>query len=308
MALPKVVTSAAEVYGLPRGQLLDIIETFQLEGEPANQNRWLMGVTWQPEPCRGLTTGDVEICSALDFPNNPNTFPDCETAITQTPFSVFDALKGSLPDTFPEDLERILRSRFLIKRSGAFGKELLSGAGSGDMALSKSAHAPTLRAFGTAVPIWLALAVIEDELARTLYGKGYIHISPGLLGQARATYGLMLNSQGVWETPLGNCIIADIGYVDAKEPVGQAASGTNSDWIYGSGPIRYRLTEPRMVDGDNIGSTITNFTGVVGSGQQPPAFGTRNVSKRFINSQGILIFDPCPVTAVLASYEQTDVV
>lgn len=314
MALPALPINRPAYTRLPR-QLLDVLPRLvpegPINGDDGNSERWIGGgVTWIPRRCEALFSGDVDACAA--FNHNAGfgaTFPRvCEPAITQTGFSVFDALRESALEFTFDELEEMLMGQINTKVSAAFATELLSGAISGDKALSRAAHAPTQRAFGSAAPAWLAAAIIEDELARTMRGAaGYLHVPPALLGQLKATYGLTLVGDH-WETPLGNTVISDAGYVDAIAPTGQAASGTNADWMYGSGPIVYGMTAPVMADRGIVGSTIDKPN--VNAPEVPAnrVFTTRDEFTRYADVYGVLVFDPCPVTAVLASYEQTDVV
>lgn len=314
MALPALPLPQVDQTLLPaRSRLLAVIDEFPVEGSEvggAQANRWAAGgVTWQPEPCLPLFTGDIDVCTRVDFTDFPRT---CEPAITQTAFTVYDAFQASMLDLKVEEMEEILAGRVTRKLSAAFASELLTGAASGDRALRKDATAPTQRALSSAAaPIWYVLAVLEDELARRLRGtKGIIHLPPMFLAQAKATYGVALEGDR-WVTPLGNLVIPDAGYIAAEGAGGQpegggGAAAAGQGWVYASGPVEFRMTEARTVDGDNIGSTITSFTGRENAAQS--VFTSRNVSKRFRSLVGLLRWDPCPVTAALASIEQTDVV
>lgn len=280
---------------LPRGRLLDIISEFD-----APDDRWVMGVTWQPWPCEALLTMDVDVCSRIDFTDFPR---QCQAAITQSAFSVYDALIGSTLEYTPEDIEEVLTANVTLKSSASFATELISGAVSGDRALSKSAHPTTL--LSTASTIYNAMLAIENDLAFSLQGaQGMIHMPPGLLQEAVRMCGLRIGSDGQWETPLGNKVVADAGYIGARKPDFSATPGVQltTAWVYGSGLVQYKMTAPMAVDGGNIGSTLTNFTGRENAAQS--VFTSRNRMTRFVDRIGILIFDPCPVNAVLVNYTE----
>jgi hypothetical protein len=152
--------------------------------------------------------------------------------------------------------------------------------------------------------------VLEDDLARTLRGQtGMIHMPPGLLGQACESYDLEMGVDGQYRTPLGHVVVADAGYVDALAPGNNAASAASTEWVYASGPVLYRKSGIRMVDGGNIGSTMTDYTGREDlRSADYTGFHTRNDMVRYADVFGIFQFDPAPVTACLASYEVTDIV
>lgn len=303
MALPKVPIKAPARKPMPRGRLLDIISRFELDpvnnGDQTVAARWINGVTWQPEPCRGLFTADVDACAEIDF---IQIAPICEAAITQTPFAVYDALKGSALEYTADDLLAIIEGRVTLKTSAAFASELLSGAASGDRALRKSAHAPSIAFGAAATPIYNAIAVLEADLASTMRGaRGMIHMPPGMLQEAVRISELELNADGQYETPLGNLVVADAGYLNAPQPTGGGGASTaGNDWIYASGPVEYQWSSPIAIDAGNIGSTITSFTSRETAALS--VFTSRDDITRFVEAVGILIFDPCPVTAVLTSY------
>ena len=274
---------------LPEGKpqprrLLDVID--RVPGmDPDNPERWLMGLTWQPwQQCRALTAEADTECSVVLLEVTPQ---ECPAAVTQTPFRISDAYKGSTLDTTSDTTAEILVSRYNLQISASFASELLSGAASGGRALSKSATAPNDYAFGVgAVHIYNAFARLEEELAERLQGQvGYLHVPPGMLAKAKVFYGVELNAEGQWETAAGNIVISDAGYCVPTPPTGQAAAGVGNDWLYASGPVYFESTSPILV---GVGSDTFDRT--------------RNTLRQYIDGFGILVFDPCPVTAILATY------
>lgn len=285
MALPKIPVEAAPLDPLPR-RLLDTIGEFGFRDGRIEPNRWLAGITWNPRPRRPLLTQSASnVCSP---PASTDPAYGCVAAVTQAPFRVYDAFSSTNQNFTGAEIAEMLRERMPAMSSDAFARELIGGAAGSTLSLANQAHSPVGLAFGSgATPVWNALAILETELGLTLYGaKGMIHLPVGLLGQAVYTYGLRLVGDH-WETPLGNTVVADSGYISATQPTGQAASPAATDWVYASGPVQYRSTEPALLGTDG-NEFITPST---------------NDILRWMEMYGILKFDPCPVTAVLASYD-----
>lgn len=262
-------------------KLLDQITKFT--SDPTNPNRWLAGVRWQPERCRALSVDDVDACVGVDQTVDAI---ECLGWASQLPFRISDALVGSTLEYTADELQTMSTEFYLSALSAAFATELVSGVGSGGESLSSVATAPVGAAFGAAAtPIWNALAILEEEIASRLQGEvGFIFLQPGLLAQAVRSYGLRLNGDR-WETPAGNIVISDAGFILAAPPTGETTSGAGEDWVYASGPVSYQESEPRPI----------------GSGSES-LDKTRNTITQYVNGFGILVFDPCPVTAILASY------
>lgn len=244
--------------------------------------RWMHGVAWNPHPCRDPLAGAVNTCSPANF-TDPNY--GCVAAVEQEAFQMYDAFEGALLEFDPADIDAKLRARQQNWVSWAMARELLSGAASGGLSLSSEATAPTGIAFGSAAtPIVNAIRVLESELTERLHnGVGVIHIPPAMLATASEEAGVFAVGDRFF-TPLGTLVIADGGYANAPAPTGEAASPDGEDWAYASGPVWYRLSDPELIGG-------TDWL------DRP-----RNHLMRFIDQYGLLVFDPCPVTAVLATY------
>jgi len=288
------VSTAPPAIFLPLGprqprRLLDIASPLPTQ-EGVNPLRWLDGVTFEPWPCRSLQVDSEIVCDDGSFAVVPS---ECVPWVTQTPFRIIDAMKGSLLDYQLSDVQLILSVRYEQMVSAAVARELLGGTGSSGMSLSSEAHAPNGAAFGVAAtPVWNALAILEEEIAENLQGGvGIIHLSPGLLAQAVTSYGLSVNVNGMWETPAGNVLVSDAGYLNPTQPTGQASSSAATDWVYASGPVWFATTAPGFV---GVGAETLNGT------LATPW--NRNTFAQFLAGYAILVFDPCPVTAVLASY------
>lgn len=289
-----MATGMEYVVRLPLGEptprrLLDIIQRIPGLDNPdqqaaGNELRWLNGIKFEPWPCRSLSAVAASDCSDETLAAITAT---CEAARTQYPFQIIDALKASTLEWTVELLDSYLGLRAQTMVSSIFAAELISGAASGGMALSKSAHAPDDIAFGAAAkPIWEVLAALESELAQNIPNqRGIIHVPPGMLSTATMSYGCLLNPNGFYETPNGNIVIGDSGYQQPVQPTGQPAPSAGTDWVYASGPVWFQMTD---FMGLGVGSDSYNFA--------------RNEINRWISGYGILVFDPCPVTAALATY------
>lgn len=268
-------------------RLLDIIERLPpTEGDPT---KWLQGVTWEPWPCRGMTIRSESDCE----PGNLNTqvsFEECQDWVVQNPFRLTDAMRRVALDYTSLLMSDRLETRYNRQMSAAFARELILGAQS-TMSLQSVATDPAGVAFGAAaVSIRLGMEVLEQEIATRLQGGvGYIHCPPGMLGGFVMVCGVYLNGDH-WETPAGNVVISDAGYVDPTPPVGLGAASTEtSDWVYASGPVFFESTAPITYE------AFSEYP----SAQTP---WNRNIMDDIIAGYGILVFDPCPVTAVLISY------
>jgi len=261
-------------------RLLDVLPRIPgVDGPP----RWLNGVTWQPWGCHGLYVDTAVPCNEQDLDNAPMV---CEAFVTQLPFRLADAMSGSTLEYTYDEIEAMLNGRYDVQVSAAFATELLDGVGSGGNSLSAAATEPGGAAFGApAVPVPFGFAVLEEEIARRLDGAvGFIHASPGVLAMAIVGYGLEM-VDGAWRTPSGNVVLSDAGYKNAVQPTNEAASSFGEEWVYASGPVFFESTAPTTL----------------GSGSQTLDV-TRNTITQFIEGFGILVFDDCPVTAVLVSY------
>lgn len=291
MALPKIPVGPAPQTTLPHRLLTSIAEfdmpTARVDGV---DTRWLAGISWNPLPCdRPLSVQPAaNPCNPLASDN-----PDygCEEAVSQSAFRVYDAFTSTNLQHSAEEIAAILVDRMPLMSSDAFARELISGGAGSDLSFSSEATAPQDATFGTTVTIEYGLAVLENELGRRLSGaQGLIHIPPGVLAVATLTYGLKPEGDH-FVTPMGNKVIVDTGYIDAVAPSGATEAGDGEAWIYASGPVQYRSTDPRL-----LGTRGSEF--IVPS---------KNDIERWMEMFGILKFDPCPVTAVTVGFDTTPV-
>lgn len=271
---------------LTRGAFLESAEVLPLDGEAAV--RWPgHGLKFQPWPCRGAYVDDSG-CSPTMLTSDT---PECEEYEEQLPFKMYDVLRYSAFSHIAEDPESFMRTRMGLLVSSLLAKELVDGAGSGGLSLSSEAHYAGGGAFSTtAVDLDDALAALEEDLASNLNGtQGMIHVPPGLMFEA-VDKGQIEWTGSRYETPLGNIVVADAGYVGMAHPAGSSAAGAKKTWIYASGPVYYRTTGAEfMGDALDGGSFAMD----------------RNTITRFIEAYGIILFDPCPVAAIVTHHDTT---
>lgn len=271
-------------YGLLEVMRPLVLDTAQEESWPGH------GLAFLQRPCRGGYRSNTDGCTDTDHTADVVPAVDCDDWIEQRPFRVYDVMDTSSFDWKTMDVETMLTERMRYIQSNLFAQELIDGVGSSGVSLSGTATAPTDVAFGTATGLTRAVAVMENELALRLMGRqGVIHMTPGMLLQAAMPCGLEEDeATGVWTTPNDTIVVADSGYVNALGPTGNTASAAGTDWIYGSGEIFYASTTPEL-----LGTFTDSFSF------------TRNQVRRFIEGYGLLAFDACPVTAILANYATT---
>jgi hypothetical protein len=283
--MAKPIINFPEAPLLDRGLLLEQIERFEVA-----DGRWLIeGVTWEPRVCGR----DVEIVAAYEGACTDDFFSDdplplCEEYVEQLPFVVKDRLQGATLELLAEgEIAAQLAARWREMLSWIFANTLVSQV-SGMLTLPSEATEPAGISFGTAAtPLYNALANIESEFAERMYSRsGVIFLPPGLIGNAMDTYGVEWRD-GSYRTPVGNRIIVDPGFYNADAPTGETASGDAEDWVYASGPVYYQASTAQFDEARAGRVGVTD----------------RNLINAFAQSSGIMVFDPCPVTAVLTSYD-----
>lgn len=251
-------------------------------------NRWLAGVKFQPRDCRPLGIGAATWFCVGD--DNQPAGADCVPFIEQQAFDINDALRDVTMGLTGAEMADLLERRHAEMLSWAFAATLTGQNAEFEAVTPAISFVDTAHATDggfTGVPILKALAFLENDLAETLHGaQGIIHMAPGLLAQAFAGGGLILDGDDV-RTITGNLVVGDAGYYGAGPPSGQSAStpGTN-DWVYASGPIEYESTGLNF-----IGDSPNDYTRIA-----------TNKIERLTQSFGIFLFDPCAVSAVLATY------
>lgn len=288
MAMPKVPVETTLAVPVPRGRLIDAASELPQAGPGDTGLKWLGGVTWNPHPCRALLTTAIDPCSPASLESTPN---DCEAVVTQLAFQFYEVLRGSVLEYDRAALEAMLDERGDLLSSWALAMELAGANASGSgYSLKTKAHAPALRAFGTAaVPVREGLAYLVDDLGRTLRGgKGVIHMPPGIAEFANGDQILEQGDSGL-RTKLGHDVVADAGYVDMPAPTGEAASAAGAEWVYASGPVWYRMSARDFVfNGDGADNQAFDMV--------------QDRLTQILSRKAILVFDPCPVTAILVSY------
>lgn len=292
MAYPKLAVNTMMGPVRSSGLLLDAIDVLPRSADepPGDTPWWLHGVSWNPLGLFDPVVGGVDTCTPADFSTAANG-RSCQAAVTQAAFQMIDAFQDTVANMGPGaggPIDQLLTDRYAQWESWAFARALIGTATvSGAATLASTAAAPTGVNFGSAATaIWNALAILETHLARKIQnGRGLLHIPPGFLGQAVVYYGVR-EVNGQWLTPLGNVVIADGGYADPLKPTAANAATAGTDWVYASGPVWYRRSGLKLLGDDWQSIDITC-----------------DAIKRWLDSYGILVFDPAPVAAVLASYD-----
>lgn len=292
MALPDP-TGLEPVVELPLGpvqprRFLDVVGEIPgaFDGAAA---RFINGLRWRAWPCRELTLSQTnDPCTTDDLGDIAEDLrtdsPDgCEDWLHQGSFRVEDAIINNVLDDIDmsQSRDRML-TRWDRQISAAFAAELISGAASGGLSLSNTATAPESWAFGAAIALKSALSHLEDEIARRLQGgAGYIHVPPGLLARVVGLTNASLDGDS-YRTATGNFLWSDAGYVDAVAPTGGSGPADGEAWLYASGPVFAARTDVKVLESIDI--TDDEF-----------------MLRDF--GHGIILFDPCPVTAVLVDFD-----
>jgi len=92
------------------------------------------------------------------------------------------------------------------------------------------------------------LAVLEDEIAAS-GRRGLLHVTPGV-AVAADTRILRDDRAGLLRTINGTVVVPGYGYADGPAPDGHTAPGATEDWIYATGPVEVRRSEPIVVPGE----------------------------------------------------------
>jgi hypothetical protein len=279
-------------------RLVDIISRLPPGADP-NPLRWINGVSWEPWQCYALVVDSDDDCDPLQGDMPVGLTPhECVNHLVQKSFRINDAMKMTLLDPAAVTVPEVMVLRYNMQIGATFAAELLSADGSGGYGLANVATAPNGAAFADppSSPAY-GLQVLEQEIAERLQGGvGIIHCGPGILSRLVAECGVRLNLNNVWETPAGNIVISDAGYINAPEPTGGAISGEGSDWMYASGPVWFEATSPMAI---GIGRETLE-----GKDENSTTPWDRNTIVQYLQGFGILVFDPCPVTAVLVGFNE----
>ncbi|MCD6056557.1 MAG: hypothetical protein K0R44_29 [Thermomicrobiales bacterium] len=224
---------------LPIGQAVDLYSMLPLEwvqGPDSNSDRWLAGVTFVP---RGISTSVnltplEDPCITLE--NSFGTVQGFEAPATFLPFRVENAITCSALGGFTQnELEQWILDETRSVESFDLAKQVW-GLGGPNLDLRDQADVITT---GDVTPLG-ALSAVVGGLDRRLKGRrGLIHMSTAMLVRVVAA-GAVTFRNGQYETAGGHRIVADAGY-DGSAPAGQILG---QSWIYGSGPVYYRMSPP----------------------------------------------------------------
>lgn len=269
-------------------RLLDIATPLPpVEGQ-GNPNRWLEGVTWAPRDCSELSP-DATVDPCEDDSFGEVWTIGCDEWQSATPFSINQKFAGTLlnvpdrsyaADRLQENYDRMLSAIFANQLTNTFA----------DIAIEPTNG----QAFAdAAIPVYQAMAILEDTIADRLHGGiGYIHIPPLLLARACYSDSIYLGDDGNYYTPAGNIVISDAGYSNAAPPSG-GSSADLTDWIYCSGEVFWATTAEQLLD-----PTLWDDS----AGADDTAGFNRNRYEQYIRGFGILVVDDeCAISGVNAT-------
>lgn len=257
---------------LPRTAATITTTAYSLDSALPNdpEQRWRAGAKFQSLGCRGPVTRADSWC------NNANIIVDSTSDSALETFSSFEIDADEKCSTIAVD-ESWLVDRATIRmtamESAQIASELLTGAATGNPSLRSSATASTQSPLSPAS----AAAVIEDMLGESLHGaQGFVSMSPGVFTRLQAGGGL-IQKDGFWETATGHRIIAEPAF---DTNVGPTTDVAGDAWIYGSAPIYWKASEPRVL--------------ASGDGALQPFVNERTIH---VVRDVLVLFDPCATVA-----------
>lgn len=235
-------------------------------------SRMAAGITWLPWGEGSLTAAAVG-CNVV-YDKDGRALP--EIAV-QPAFLLYDGLLCSTLGGALDEMWARLDYNFDLYLSSAFAAELASGTASGGLGLKGDATYVPRVVSGSAVPLMTGMAHLEANLADALNGGiGMIHLTPGLLGIARAE-GIVEWDDGQYRTATGHVVIGDAGFTGQVTPQGQSAASSGQAWIYSSGRVWYATTRAERLDGEP-GEAATKVR--------------RNEDRPLMEEYGLVAFDP----------------
>lgn len=256
-----------------RGRLVDVAMPI-----PDFASRF-SGVEWLPWP--GVEDNRDEVLCETVYAKDPRDLPELQN---QPAFLFWDALTCSTLGISLSTLGRFLNENVTDFLSATLALELESGTGSGGASLASTADVVT----SAAVPLKVAMALLEDHLGSVLHGGlGVIHLTPGLFTLA-VSEGLV--DGDTHKTPTGHDVIGDAGHTGLVDPADGGAPGTNEKYIYASGDIWYAT------------SAIKGVT-MIESEDAAPVYIPQNDNRPLVERYGLIVFNQDLVGGALVDYE-----
>lgn len=280
------VESLALPVRLPLGQAIDNYMPFTyqpVQPDPRGENRWLAGVTFVPH---GVGT------SVLVQTEDPcvqllNSFALAQrqgfaSTVTFRPFRIDNSITCSMLGGFTQDqLERWILEETRSLESFDLAKQVWGTGGPNPTLRNQADDVST----SDVTPVG-ALSAVVGGLARRLKGaKGMVHVSPDMLVRLMSA-GAVRIAGDHFETAAGHVVVADDGY-DGSAPAGLAAG---QSWIYGSGPVYFKLSQP-----EDQGEWWEAFNAV------------HNDFNAFVARYGIYVFEPDFVVTARATVATSNV-
>lgn len=230
-----------------------IVRSANIVTEP--DERWVRGITWNPEACGPSGTSDPCVASSRDAAAN-----DRPANVDFMPYLVW---ASDICSTFGQRDGRDARAvrRLLACESKQIEKELWRGdqarvSGHDNLRLA----ATDLVTVISAVPVHAvdALGQIEDGLASTCGGVGMIHATPRTVSLWSAHHLVERQANGLIVTVLGTIVVPGQGYdgsAPAADGVAPVAPAVGTAWAYGTervdlrrGPIVTTGADPDQFD------------------------------------------------------------
>lgn len=242
-------------------------------------DRWLNGVSIEPEPCTlnlnpqgqssdipyWWTCGDTTPQAAYNVTTKAIATNQASLDAEAWTAWVGKACTGlGMSGPRQEEERAIVLRRFNASIDAIVERELWTGQVADAAGMDDNPHLMDVAEadnLGNNFGFVTALAEIEQALAEKVsIGRRFIHAQPRLVTAWRSRQLVTLApSRDHLLTELGTIVVPGSGYTGAS-PAGNAASMSHS-WAYGTGPIKVFVTEPalQMVDA----STVTRSTNLV---------------------------------------------
>jgi hypothetical protein len=187
---------------------------------PTGENRWINGVVWEPltcDPASGI--GDPE----CDPPQTetvatglPKKFPPAAGTDDASAFTVYGSYVCSPAGHTIEWAQQRATEHLLAREEARVEQALWTG----DLGNTPNFSTGTLQT-GAAVPITVAIAMAEQDIAENYGSLGVIHMPRGVAQRALSEEALVTVGTRLF-TRLGTPVIAGAGYPEASPITGAA--------------------------------------------------------------------------------------
>jgi hypothetical protein len=221
---------------LPLAPPYGLIPTVEVVNDP--DIHWVNGAqVWGyppgiPSSIGGCATGTYAVKDIAAGAINP-TFGAITTYLafecTKRSFRSYDELKARLLLAFDASDSRSVEYEF----ANGIVNPLSPYLGDPDAVLPNGS---------TAVSPAEGLAILEDYIGEETGRQGVIHSTPGTI--VAWTNTLINPVGGKLRTINGNLVVSGGGYIGSQPSDGSAPSGLDQAWVYATGPVQIRRSEP----------------------------------------------------------------